>query len=163
MQFPKRSIGVTCGVARASIKTNITPDYVKLSVFNVGQGNCVLLKKGGNAVMIDAGTLKSPKCIKLLERELAAELKNTVIRAVVVTHRDVDHWGLFLDAKEGTMFYCVTVLLILSTFPLETTLSKGIISFRLLDKYIVTPNAAVFDSSLLQWECNSTTLKACCL
>lgn len=67
------------------------PDYVKLSVFNVGQGNLVLLRKGKNAVLIDAGSISS-NCSSSTTESIENELKDVTIKAMIVTHVDDDHW-----------------------------------------------------------------------
>lgn len=78
-----------------------------MTAFNIGQGNCVLLKHGGNAIMIDAGTLSAPEQenLALVENRILKEVRDTRVRAIVITHRDTDHWKLLLDAGRGTVFY----------------------------------------------------------
>ncbi len=57
-----------------------------VTVLDVGQADCILIRDGSTAVLVDAG---------VDERALAALVRNNVyhLDAVVITHWDEDHWG----------------------------------------------------------------------
>ena len=57
-----------------------------VTVLDVGQADCILIRDGSTAVLVDAG---------VDERALAALVRNNVyhLDAVLITHWDEDHWG----------------------------------------------------------------------
>ena len=84
-----------------------TPDHVKLSIFNIGQGNFILMKNAKNAIIIDAGTWMSPHDLSLTTRSITCDFENITINTVVVTHIDKDHWGLMEETKDGIFSFFV--------------------------------------------------------
>ena len=89
------------------------PDHVKLSIFNIGQGNFILMKKAKNGIIIDAGTWKSPHDLSLTTKSIARDFEDVTINTVVVTHIDKDHWDLMEKTKGGKVqgYELISILL----------------------------------------------------
>ena len=69
---------------------------VYLFAFNVGQGNFILLRHGGTAILIDAGSKnKGDKTLYFLNPKDRLEtcLKGARIKAIIITHTDDDHYN----------------------------------------------------------------------
>lgn len=76
--------------------------------FNVGQGNCIILRHGNESAIIDAGKgngLDKPDDKSQFDRfvlpKITALLRETKLKAVFVTHPHTDHYNLLWDLIEG--------------------------------------------------------------
>lgn len=85
-----RSVGLTCGcLALCLIIPFLRYRFwapAQVVVMDVGQADCILIRDGSSAVLIDAG---------VDERASEALLRNRVLSldAVIITHWDLDHYG----------------------------------------------------------------------
>ena len=64
-------------------------DTLKVIFFNVGQGDCILLKTGNHSMLIDAGNIGQDKLIL----NYLAENNVTTLDYLVATHPHADHIG----------------------------------------------------------------------
>lgn len=76
--------------------------------FNVGQGNCIILRHGNESAIIDAGKgngLDKPDDKSQFDRfvlpKITALLRGTQLKAVFITHPHTDHYNLLWDLIEG--------------------------------------------------------------
>ena len=67
--------------------------------FNVGQANCIVLRKGSNCIIIDAGGsfYQKDSKEKVLEGKVLTLISATIVDAVFVTHPYEDHYTLLQD------------------------------------------------------------------
>ena len=67
--------------------------------FNVGQANCIVLRKGSNCVIVDAGGsfYQKDSKDKVLEGKVSTLILGTSLEAVFVTHPHKDHYTLLQD------------------------------------------------------------------
>lgn len=80
----------TCSSAMAqSTSADVLSDDLKITVFNVGKGDCILLREGGHAMMIDTG-------YKETIHDVLEEIKQAGVSSLdcmILTHYDKDHAG----------------------------------------------------------------------
>lgn len=62
-------------------------------IFNVGQGNFILLRKGDVAILVDAGSSTPGVCVSYIEDLFKACLGRAKIGSVIITHPDEDHYN----------------------------------------------------------------------
>ena len=79
-----------------TIKEDIEGDTLHCFVFNIGQGNFVVLKFNKNILIIDCGSsaITWDKFHEKNEEVINAIFKESSIKAVVVTHPDEDHYNV---------------------------------------------------------------------
>ena len=79
-----------------TIKKDIEGDTLHCFVFNIGQGNFVVLKFNKNILIIDCGSsaIIWDKFYEKNEEVINAIFKESSIKAVVVTHPDEDHYNV---------------------------------------------------------------------
>lgn len=84
-------------------------DHLYVFAFNVGQANCIVLRKGGKCVIVDAGGTfyKKSDEDQFLERKFSSAI-NATIDAVFVTHPHKDHYSLLCDAICTSKFTATT-------------------------------------------------------
>lgn len=70
------------------IVANVFSD-IHIYFFDVGQGNCILLRNEVNAILVDAGSKNTP--FSSIEKSFARCLGGTKIKGIILTHSDVDH------------------------------------------------------------------------
>lgn len=75
---------------------------VHIYFFDVGQGNCILLRNETNAIIIDAGSLGCEGRLATKFDDLKEIFKNCLgekakIKSIILTHQDVDHKNLVMD------------------------------------------------------------------
>ena len=72
-------------------------------IFKVGQGNFCMIKKGKNVIVVDAGSYSMQNSEVFNFEEIKDIfllcLSNAKIKAVIITHADVDHYN-FLKSLE---------------------------------------------------------------
>lgn len=82
-------------------ETSLTKDNSKLHIFafNVGQGNCIILRKGAAAVIIDAGegSGKIDSFRALILPKIKTVLKGAKIKAIFITHPHDDHYNILKE------------------------------------------------------------------
>ncbi len=81
-----------------TIKEGVTDNTLHCFVFNIGQGNFIVLKFNQNIMIIDCGFQNATKesCgnfFKTNENTIESIFKQSSIKAVVVTHPDADHYN----------------------------------------------------------------------
>ena len=91
-----------------TIKEGIKDDALHCFVFNIVQGNFVVLKFNKNIVLIDCGSQNATEDFwkdfyKLNQFTLDTIFKNSSIKAVVVTHPDKDHYNCLKSLFAKTM------------------------------------------------------------
>lgn len=104
-----------------SLKTS--NNSVRVWVLNVGQGNCIAIRKGDRSVLIDAGNSSEARISKSMSQEQANKIRSIAkknqeleyknitklteeifygskIYAIVVTHAHYDHYSFLLNNSE---------------------------------------------------------------
>lgn len=119
------------------------PDHVKLSIFNIGQGNFILMKKAKNGIIIDAGTWKSPHDLSLTTKSIACDFEDVTINTVVITHIDKDHWDL-MEKTKGGIFSDIRSSLHKALFR-SGNLPKLVIGGSCLDKATADASIKIFE------------------
>lgn len=89
---------LACGACAALIAficahfcPSVNNDEISLSALDVGQGDCLLLRDKGEAIMIDTGNR-----VDLLKQKLAQQ-RIVMLDALYITHPDDDHCGALND------------------------------------------------------------------
>lgn len=81
-------------------------------IFKVGQGNFCMIKKGGNAIVVDAGSYSMQKVkflnLKKLKIFFLLCLSNAKIKAVIITHADVDHYNFLKSLEHFCLIHIVS-------------------------------------------------------
>ncbi len=67
-------------------------DHYRLTVVNVGQGQCILLQSEGKTYMVDCGG-DSPKAVADRASEILLSQGVTKLDGLILTHYDLDHVG----------------------------------------------------------------------
>lgn len=74
-------------------KQTFDDNSLYMFVVNVGQGNFILLRKGENAILVDAGSNSKEKVSIYIESYFESCMKGAMINAVIITHLDKDHYN----------------------------------------------------------------------
>ena len=78
------------------------PENLYVFAFNVGQANCIVLRKGSKCVVVDAGGNIN---YESLSEKITGVLDGTTIHAVFVTHPHTDHFTLLQRSKFTSSFF----------------------------------------------------------
>jgi competence protein ComEC len=73
---------------------------LRLDALDVGDGSCLLLRSGGEAVLWDCGSLRPDMGVRTLPRALRA-LGVVRVREVFISHADFDHFSALPDMLGG--------------------------------------------------------------
>jgi len=77
----------------------------KVTFFNVGQGECILVESDGNSMLIDAGSGNGKTISKAKEKYFSAIDAIDYVDYLVITHPDLDHYNyLYTRLKENDLF-----------------------------------------------------------
>lgn len=83
-------------------------------IFKVGQGNFCMIKKGANAVIVDAGShnVQHYDIVAFTDIQNIFELclKKAKIKAIIITHADEDHYNFLSSLKEYLDSDCFFVI-----------------------------------------------------
>lgn len=74
-------------------------DQLRVTILDVGNGDCILIENGGDAVLIDTGGHSRSQHVLTVLREHGVQR----LKAILVTHTDIDHIGAMdeiLDAYD---------------------------------------------------------------
>ena len=69
----------------------------RVDMLAIGDGSCLLVRAGGDAVLWDAGSLRPRMGVRAIPSALR-ELGSPRVRTALVTHANVDHYGALPDA-----------------------------------------------------------------
>lgn len=82
----------------ASSRDDLPSDVaVRVDALHVGDGSCLLVRVGEDAVLWDAGSLKPALGVRTIPRALR-ELGAPRVRTALVTHANIDHYAALPDA-----------------------------------------------------------------
>lgn len=71
----------------------------RLTMFDVGDGQCVLLRSGDEAMLVDAGSSWLGAGVRMLPDAIRAQ-GVTRINVAALSHADIDHFGVLLDIHQ---------------------------------------------------------------
>lgn len=73
-----------------------TSKSLRVTTFDVGDGQCIMLRSGSSAVLIDAGSSWLGAGVRELPTAIAHQ-GVTHIDLAIISHPDIDHFGVLLD------------------------------------------------------------------
>lgn len=98
-----RADSISPTTLRRSDQIDFDANALTISMFNVGEGEAILLSRGAEGVLIDGGLNRRKKSNVPLGRALLAYLaqENITLGALVATHPHVDHLNALSTVLEG--------------------------------------------------------------